>query len=346
MKKMTNKEFKSTILIISSFFVGCLIGLLGMHYLLSLGSNHNLTKTINKVEDSVVSIESIDNIDVESTGTGFIYKKGLKKAYILTNEHVIDNSEIEVTNSKGETTYAKVLGKDETLDIAVLEIDSEYAPKAAKLGNSNKVVVGEDIFVISSPLSKKYANTVTKGIVSGINRTVPSDLYSNEGTLFGGIQFDASVNPGSSGGPLFNAKGEVIGICIMKFIREEIEGMAFAIPIDQVKPNLKSLERGKTIEKPELGITMVEVTNTTELKKYNIKLDSDYNKGVVVLEIKEGSNADKHLKKGDLIKQIDKKTILETDDVKEVLQMHNKGETIQIKVIRNKKEKTISITLK
>ena len=345
MKKMMNKEIKSTILIISSFFVGCIIGVCFMCLILPKGSS-SLTETIKKVEDSVVSIESIEYSEVESTGSGFIYKKGLKKAYILTNEHVVDSSEIEITNSRGETTSGIILGKDEKLDIAVIEIDSKYAPSEAKLGNSNRIEVGEEIFVMGSPVSKKYANTVTKGIISGKGRVVPSDSYSNEGTLFNGIQFDASVNPGSSGGPLFNQRGEVIGICVMKFIREEIEGMGFAIPINQVKTNLKDLEKGKQIEKPELGITMVEVTNTKEINNYNIKLDQEYKTGIIVLEVKRNSSADNYLQKGDIIKKIDGIKVKETDDVKEILFSHSKEDTITIELIRKNKSKKIKIPLK
>ncbi len=343
MKKM-NKDIQSTIFIISSFFIGCIVGIVIICCIIPTESS-NLSSTIKEVKDSVVSIETVNKTKIESTGSGFIYKKGLKKAYILTNEHVIDNSTVEVTNSKGKKTTGIVLGKDKKLDIAVIEIDNDYAPKAAKLGNSNKVEIGEEIFVIGTPLSLEYAETVTKGIISGKNRTVLTSLSYDDEPLYGGIQFDAAVNPGSSGGPLFNKKGEVIGICVMKFIKEEIEGMGFAIPIEQAKNILKDLEQGKEIEKPELGITMVEVSNTTELNNYNIKLDKEYKNGIVVLEVKDNSNADNNLIKGDIIIQIDDKETNTTDDVKQAIISHKKGDNIKIKIIRNNKKNNISVTL-
>ncbi len=346
MKKIMNKNIQSSIFIISSFFIGCILGIMIMCFILPKESNINLTTKVKEVKDGVVSIESKTGSIVESTGSGFIYKKGLKKAYVLTNEHVIDGPQIEITNTKGETTEGTVLGKDKNLDIAVIEIDSKYAPKAVKIGNSNTVEIGEDIFVIGSPISKEYAGTVTRGILSGKNRTVPTNVGNDEGMLFDGLQFDASINPGSSGAPLFNRNGEVIGICIMKYIREEIEGMGFAIPIEKVKGKIQDLESGKEIETPELGITMVEVSNISELKNYQINVNQEIENGVVVLDIKENSNADQKLKKGDIIKKVDNITVTETSDIKKALSLHDKGDTMNIILIRNNKEKKVVITLK
>lgn len=342
--KKKTMETKTIILIISSFFVGCIVGV----FLLFVATNHPeaLTTTIDRVDDAVVSIESMNGSIVEATGSGFIYKKGVKKSYILTNEHVLNGVEIKITNSKGKTIEGKILGKDKQLDLAVIEIDSKYAPQVVELGNSDKIKIGEEIFVIGSPLSRKYAGTVTKGIISGKNRTVPTDLEEEESTLLNGIQFDAAVNPGSSGGPLFNTKGEVIGICTMKFIKTEVEGMSFAIPINQATEILQTLERGKKINRPELGITMTEVSNTTELERYKIKINKKQKTGVVVLKVKKDSNADGILKKGDIITKIDDIEIKETDDVKKILRMHKKGNTIQLHIMRNGISKKIRIKLK
>lgn len=347
MKKM-NKKLGIILLILSSFFVGCLAGVLVLGLVIPerLKSNKDFIETIKKTEKAVVSIESRSGSTLESTGTGFIYKKGLKKAYILTNEHVIDGITIKVINSNKEETTAKVLGKDERLDIAVLEIDSKYALNEIPLGNSKQIEVGEEIFVIGSPLSEKYYGTVTKGIISGKNRVVPTDEDNQEETLYDGIQFDAAVNPGSSGGPLLNMNGEVIGICTMKFIKTEIEGMGFAIPINQAKQILDDLEQGKEITRPELGIAIVDVSDTIELNNYNLTIDNNkYQNGIVVVSVKENSNAYKKLKKGDIITNIDDISISETEDLKKILMTYQKGDTIQLKVIRNNKEKNLKIVL-
>ena len=348
MKKM-NKKVEITILILSSFFIGCLVGILclGLAIPQCLKTNKDFVEIVKQTKDAVVSIELMNGSNVEATGTGFVYKKGLNKAYILTNEHVVDGVNVRITNSQGETIDAKVLGQDKKLDIAVLEIDSKYALKTLALGDSKKINVGEEIFVIGSPLSKKYSGTITKGIISGTNRIVPIDLDDQEETLFEGIQFDAAVNPGNSGGPLLNMDGEVIGICTMKFIRTEIEGMGFAIPINQAKKVIDDLEQGKEIIRPELGIAMTEVSNTAEINNHNLKIDNDkYQTGIVVLSVKEKSSAYKKLKKGDIITQVDETPISETDDLKKILLTHQKGDTIQVKIIRNDKSKTIKVELK
>ena len=344
MKTKMKKEYLNAILIISSFFIGCIVGISILSLAISRDGN-DLTGTIEKVEDAVVSIEAVKGSNVDSTGTGFIYKKALTKAYVLTNAHVVEDNEIYVTNARGEKTEGKVLGLDEDLDLAVLEIDKAYAPKTVTLGNSDQVKVGEEIFVISSPISKEYSNSVTKGIISGINRTVPTSLDDSEESLYDGIQFDAAVNPGSSGGPLFNKRGEVIGISTMKFIRLEIEGMGFAIPINQAKEHLKTLEKGENVKHPELGIAMVASTNKEQLELYDIKLKTS-KEGVVVLNVKEGSNADSFLQKGDLITKINKTKTKETDDVKTALTQCKVGDTIHVTIIRDGKEKIVDIELK
>ena len=345
MKKMNKKEKKGIVLVIFSFFIGMLVGMTLLFLWIHLNKANNLSKTIKKVEDGTVSIIAHNGSLSEGEGSGFIYKKTRKKAYILTNEHVIENADVKIINSKGKEVEGKVVGQDKKLDIAVIEIEKKYAPKELKLGNSNKVEIGESVFTISTPIGENYAKTVTAGILSGKNRTVPTTTDEKREWLLNGLQFDAPINPGSSGSPLFNEHGEVIGICTMKIIKEEVEGMGFAIPINQVKPYLKQLEKGKKIDRPELGITMTEIGNRIELDEREIEVPQSITSGVVVLEVKKGSNADKKLKKGDVIIEIDHQQINETGQVKNSILNHHKNETITVKVIRNNKEKNIKITL-
>lgn len=346
MKTKMTKKTKETILIISSFFIGCIVGAILLLVTIPKNNNTNeLTKTIKKVEGGVVSIEGYNGSVLDATGSGFIYKVKGRKAYILTNAHVVEDTNILIINSKGEEVDGKVLGKDDKLDIAVVEIDKKYAPKVLKLGDSSKLEAGEEIFTVTSPMGKRYAKTVTKGIVSGLDRNVPTNLEDSSEWLMSAIQFDANINPGSSGGALFNLKGEVVGICSMKLIKEEIEGMSFAIPIEQAINHIKELENNENIELPELGIAMVETSEKAVLETYNVKLE-DTIKGVVVVGIKEGSNAEGKLKEKDVIIEIDGEPVTENLHVKYALSNHKIGDTLKVKVLRNNKEKTIDIKLK
>lgn len=353
MKKMNKKEKRESRINISSFFIGCGATLIiCILVVLCLNKkeveNSSLKESIKKVEKSVVTIESYKGLALESTGTGFIYEKKGSSAYILTNEHVTVEDTVLVTNSKNEETKGKVLGKDAYLDIAVIEIDKKFAEGVATIKSSEKTEVGDTIFVVGSPVSKRYAGSVSAGILSGKNRIVQT-LIEDDNTsewLMNVLQFDASVNPGNSGGPLLNEKGEVIGICTMKLIQQEIEGMAFAIPIETAMKHVETLKEGKEITWPELGISMVDITNTQQLLNHNIDIDEDRIDGVVVLDTKENSSADKKLKKGDIILEIDGMNIKDTSYVKYSLFQHKVGDKIKIKIIRNHKEKEIKVILK
>ncbi len=348
MKKMTKKENKEIILIIFSFFAGLIVSYL---LLSNVIINHkiedkDISGAIEKVKDGVVTIEVTNGSSIDSTGSGFIYKTKGNKAYILTNEHVVTDGDIVVINEQGEETEGKLLGTDKTLDIAVVEINKKYAPKVLKLGKDKKVKIGDSIFVVGTPINRKYHGTVTAGTISGLNRDVPIKTDEELKTATKVIQFDASVNPGSSGGPLVNTNGEVIGICMMKLIDEEIEGMAFALPIDTAIKYLADLENNKEIKWPELGIAMVDINNVAVLNQNNISVPDDITSGVAVLNIKDNSNAENKLQVGDIITKIDDSVIRETIEVKYALMNHNNNDTIKVTVIRNNREKTIKITLK
>lgn len=356
MKKMNKKDKREIIIVISSFFIGCIVTMLVGSLVLPLFiksketiyEKNSLAPSINKIQDAVVTIESYNGTAILSTGSGFVYKTSGKKAYILTNEHVIEGNNIIVINEKDEETTGKVLGKDEYLDLAVIEIDKKYALKVATLGESEKTSIGDTIFVIGSPVSKRYHGSISTGILSGKDRIVQT-LVEEENTsewLMRVLQFDASVNPGNSGGPLLNMNGEVIGICTMKLIREDIEGMAFAIPIEYALKNVEDLEKGKELEWPEIGISMVNVTSTAQLLNNNIEVPEYLIYGAVVLSTKENSSASKILKKGDIIIEMDGVKIKDTSYIKYVLFQHKVGDKIKVKILRNNKEKEVEITLR
>ena len=289
----------------------------------------SLNNSISKVYDATVFIKTLNG----NYGTGFIYKKDTKYGYILTNEHII-TSDVEITNSKDETTKAEVLGKNEYLDIAVLRIDKKYVNQVAIINNSKNALIGDSVFTIGSPLG--YRGTVTQGIISGKDRLVKIDTKDDE-LLMKVIQTDAAINEGNSGGPLLNINGEVIGIVSLKLSDKDIEGMGFAIPIEYAINHIKDLEENKEIKFPSLGVKITDSNNTSELLKNNIDINKE--DGIVVLE--DNNN----LKKGDLIIGINNKKVKDILTLNcELLEYKTKDE-VKLIVMRNNIKRFIKVSL-
>ena len=311
-----------------------------------VGSNKtvNITETntiksaINEIYDAVVLVETYENNSELSTGTGFIYKNNDGKAYIITNHHVIEGgNKYIITLTNGQEEEAKLLGSDEYSDIAILSISSEYVTQVAKLGESENSEIGDTVFAVGSPLGKEYMGTVTKGILSGKNRTVTVTSTSAQ-QMIEVLQTDAAINPGNSGGPLVNINGEVIGVTSMKLIKNEVEGMGFAIPIEIVNTQLEYLENGKKIERPVIGIEMIDVKNTYYLYKKGIIVPEEIEKGVVVINTIDNSSAQKAgLEKGDIILSINDTEIEDGSHFKYILYKYKIGDEIKIKYMRNNK---------
>ena len=365
---MKNNNLKTVFLIISSFLVGGIttIAILRFTPLVSdiIGSGNNkvivqdktqiyekqsLAPAVNKVYDSVYLIQIYKNSELASSGTGFIYKTDDKYGYLLTNEHVVSKaSEIKVTNSKDEEAKAEVLGKDEYLDLAVLRIEKKYVSQVANIGSSEKMNLGDTVFTVGSPIGYDYRGTVTSGILSGKDRMVQISVSNSNSDdwVMRVLQLDASINPGNSGGPLLNVNGEVIGICSMKLVDDQIEGMGFAIPIEYAMSHVEALESGKKIKWPLLGVSMAEVTDQAALNRNNIKINSKQTEGVVVIDIKEGTGAAKsELKKGDIIIKIDDKKTKNIAYLRYELYQHNANDTIEVTYLRNGHEHKTKVVL-
>ena len=289
------EKVKYTITIVISIAIGVIGTLLTLNYCglfdtkvlektirtVSLSEKDTLKESIDKVYDSVVYIESLKNGNTIGSGSGFVYKKDDNSGYILTNYHVIDGcDEVYITNIKGETVEAKILGADEYTDIAVLKIDEEDVLQVAEFGSSEETNLGDTVFTVGSPLGKDYMGSVTKGIISGKDRVVTVSSSTNNQYVMEVLQVDAALNPGNSGGPLVNINGEVIGINSMKLVESKIEGMGFAIPIELVKSISEKLEKGEKIERPLLGVSMLDIDNQYLLYKNGITIDSSIENGV------------------------------------------------------------------
>ncbi|MGE7782165.1 S1C family serine protease [Peribacillus sp. NPDC097264] len=291
--------------------------------------------------------QSTENETVESgTGSGVIYKKDNGKAYIITNNHVIEGAkEVEISLYDGKKATAEVVGADALTDLAVLTIDDSIAPEAVSIGDSDSIRPGEEVLAIGNPLGLDFSRSVTQGIISATGRAISVDTSDGEWEL-DVLQTDAAINPGNSGGALINTAGEVIGINSLKISESGVEGLGFAIPSNEVIPIVKELiEKGK-ITRPYLGVSL---TNTEELPQYYLqKMPEPAKAGVMVNSVEPGSAAaDAGLQQQDIIVAIDGAKIGTAAELRKQLYKDKKiGDKVTFKIYRGAKEKTLTITLK
>ncbi len=346
-----------------SILISASLGAGGMYYLINKNNNSDVVNTkveksvtvtdkgisdgIDNIYDAVVVVENYKKNKLVGIGSGFIYSED---GYIMTNHHVIEDAdELKIILSNGETIDTKVIGSDEYADIAVIQIDKSYVKKIAKIGNSNEAKVGDTVFTIGSPMNADYSGTATRGILSGKNRMVKVSVKSTTADwIMNVMQTDAAINPGNSGGPLCNVNGEVIGINSLKIVQSEIEGIGFAIPIEDALEYANYIVNGIEIKKAYLGIQMGDIsTSYYTLLKYNINIDSSITYGVIILGINSSGPAEESgLQKGDVIIQIDNDKVDSAAKLKYYLYKHKPEDKVTIKVIRGKEEKTFDVTLK
>lgn len=268
------------------------------------------------------------SFETQSLGSGFIISED---GYIFTNYHVIENAkEITVTLHDGESYEADVIGIDPKTDLALIKIEANDKLPYVKMGDSEKLEVGEWVVAIGNPFG--LAETVTAGIVSAKGRIIGSGPYDNF------IQTDASINPGNSGGPLFNINGEVVGINTA--IINQGQGIGFAIPINMALELLPQLKKGKVI-RGWLGIVIQEVT--PELAEF-FGLSSA--RGALITNIESGSPADKAgLKKEDIILEFDGKKIENMKDLPLIVAKTPVGEEVKVNILRDGKTMEMKLTV-
>ena len=325
------------------------------------------TQAVNKVKDAVVSVitysanrqnsvfgndetdTDTDSQQVASEGSGVIYKKNGKDAYLVTNTHVIKGaSKVDIRLADGTKVPGEIVGSDTFSDIAVVKISSEKVTTVAEFGDSSKLNVGETAIAIGSPLGSEYANTVTQGIISSLNRNVSLKSQDGQAISTKAIQTDTAINPGNSGGPLINIQGQVIGITSSKIASNggtSVEGLGFAIPSNDAQNIIKQLESNGKVTRPALGIQMVNLSNVgaSDLRKLNIP--SSVTSGVVVKSVQSNMPASGHLEKYDVITKVDDKEISSSTDLQSALYNHSIGDTIKITYYRNGKEETTTVKL-
>ena len=335
----------------------------------SYKNENSTTQAVNKVKDAVVSIitysssssrqssvfngdetnSDSDNQQIASEGSGVIYKKDDKDAYLVTNTHVINGaSKVDIRLADGTKVPGEIVGSDTFSDIAVVKISSEKVTTVAEFGDSSQLSVGETAIAIGSPLGSEYANTVTQGIISSLNRNVSLKSEDGQAISTKAIQTDTAINPGNSGGPLVNIQGQVIGITSSKIASNggtSVEGLGFAIPANDAINIIEQLEKNGKVTRPALGIQMVNLSNinTSDIRRLNIP--SSVTSGVVVRSVQSNMPANGHLEKYDVITKVDDKDIASSTDLQSALYNHSIGDTIKITYYRNGKEETTSIKL-
>jgi S1-C subfamily serine protease len=273
----------------------------------------------------------------QSMGSGFIVDPD---GYIVTNAHVIGDGKYEnitVSLIDGSTEVGEVLWYDTTLDLAIVKIDKTGLP-AVELGDSDTLMVGEPSVAIGNPMTLDLERTVTQGIISGLNRSIAFE----DGTVIEPlIQTDASINSGNSGGPLFNAKGQVIGINTAKM--STAEGLGFSIPINIAKPIIEQIVNDGSFSTVYVGITGVDVE--TYEKALGVDVAAEY--GVVIIETMANSPATvSGLEPGDVITAIDGDKITSMSDLKRNLYEYKNDDNIEVTFIRNGNEQKVNMTLK
>ena len=259
----------------------------------------------------------------QGSGSGIIISED---GYVVTNQHVIDGAtEVSVILNTGEEYTATIVGQDTKTDLAVLKISVDAKLTAATLGSSSDLQVGELAVAIGNPMGMEFSGSVTAGIVSAVNRTMTIDERT-----YNLIQTDAAINGGNSGGALINQYGEVIGINSVKLSSTGIEGMGFAIAIDEAKPVIDDLiSAGYVTGRPLVGITI-------QPTRYGLFIDS----------VQEGSGAAAAgLKAGDQILAVDGTEVSSTDEINEIRDTKKPGDIIKFKIARSGSAMEVDVTL-
>ena len=321
------------------------------------------SEAVDKVKNAVVSVitysdssnqglfEKEENSDsqISSEGSGVIYKKEGKYAYLVTNTHVINGAKkVDILLADGNKVPGEVVGSDVYSDIAVVRISADKAKAVAEFGDSNQLTVGETAIAIGSPLGTDYANSVTQGIISSQGRNVNLKADNGQNISTRALQTDAAINPGNSGGPLISIQGQVIGITSSKISNNgqtSVEGMGFAIPANDVVNIIKQLEEKGKVVRPALGIQMMDLSNLSTSDLSQLKLPEKISGGVLVRSTLENMPASDKLQRYDVITKIDDTDIESTADLQSALYSHQINDTIKVTFYRDGKQQTTSIKL-
>ena len=350
---------KKIISYIVVFFVGCII-MYAIIYFFPVTLTESVTReernvTINdtgiaeavaKVYDAVVVVSTYSDDTYVASGTGFVFRHDGDTYYLLTNYHVIeDGNHVTVTFTDGSIVETEIIGFDEYQDIAVLAIESDEEYTVAEIGNNDETRIGDTTFAVGAPLDSAYSWTVTRGIISGKDRMVEVEI-DNGNYIMRTLQTDAAINSGNSGGPLCNANGEVIGITSLKLVNDGIEGMGFAIPIEDAIDKAEDIINGEVTDYPYLGVSMLDFADAYFSQYYSLIRQSNLDGGVIVTDVVEDSPAaNGGIRANDIITAMDGEEVPSVAYLRYYLYQHNVGDTVTFTVYRNGDTRDIEVTL-
>ncbi len=311
------------------------------------GSGEEMTtsEVVASLSDAVVAIYTeyeqqaygyygVQTYTTQGAGSGVIISAD---GHIVTNNHVVEGAtSFKVVLNDGREFDAKLLGTDSSTEIALLKIDADsltYAP----LGDSDNVSVGDKAIVIGNPLGK-LQGTVTQGIVSALDR----EITFSDGTTLNLMQTDAAVNSGNSGGAMLSDRGELIGVIVAKTSATGVEGLGYAIPVNDIKPIVEDLlEYGYVTGRPAFGINVTVITNPLTAMSYKLPSTGVYVSGFIDPEFQDKSG----LEIGDCIKEVNGVEVSSTQEIKSALSDFSAGDTVEVKVIRDNQEITVNALL-
>jgi len=321
----------------------------------------DIVTAVDNVSDAVVGITNMQEVSdfwnqqattaEAGSGSGVIYKVENDLAYVITNYHVVEGAkQLEVTLADGTKEEAKLVGSDIWTDLAVVSISSENVKTVAKFGDSDVLKQGETVIAIGNPLGLDFYGSVTTGVISGTDRSVPVDLNAdgNEDWEVEVLQTDAAINPGNSGGALINIAGDLVGINSMKIAQDTVEGLGFSIPINSVIPIIEELEQNGEVKRPTMGIGLLDLTDVPAFyQQQTLKLPEEVTTGVVVSEVVKGSAAGEGgVQQYDVIVEMGGQKIENSIDLRQYLYNETDiGDTITIKVYRQGKLVELNLTL-
>lgn len=323
-------------------------------------------KSANSAIHSVVTVENDTSDDRTSAeketqeagkenelGSGVVYKKVGDSIFIMTNAHVVgDKKEQKITYGNDDYAIGKVVGTDKYSDIAVVKakVKSDSKVKPIKIGDSSTLVLGEPIIVVGNPLGVDFKGSISDGIISGLNRHIPVDINKDDqyDVLMSAFQIDAPVNPGNSGGAVIDRNSKLVGIASLKIDMDNVEGIAFAIPVNDAEDIAKQLEDKGEVKYPNTGVKIANISEVDEATKQSINLPEDVKKGVLVGDVKKDSLGEKSgLQKNDVIVELDGKALEDNLRYRQIIFNHKDDlKTLSAKIYRDGKEKDIKIKLK
>ena len=319
-----------------------------------------LGESVEKLYDATVIVK-VSAGNASGWGSGVVYDTDDNYAYLLTNNHVVEDANtITIVFTDETEVTGELVGTDEISDIAVVKVPKDSIKAVCEIGDSSTLKLGDTTFAIGTPISLTYSFTITRGIVSGQNRLVEMTSsssnsyygfygsYNSESWYMNLIQTDAAVNAGNSGGPLANVNGQVIGIINSKLSSSSgyssssssIESMGFAIPIEDALNVAEQLRENGKVKRPVLGVAF-SVPRTSYYSQ-----TTETTNGAVIAEVNSGSSADKAgLKAGDIITKLGDYKVKDYKYLKYYLYRYKVGDKVEVTYTRDGKENTTTITL-